>query len=147
MRFSLCENKKAKYGDNIPFDFPFFNERQTKTTQPIEKLFLLIDSWIANYQITKCVLHWPANLKIQLKPSMSEIRNSLVSQPNKLIYKLGETLTIVQIAGWIHGFISAFYRIPLAWLIHVIGFSETNRISWRRWNGFFSMTKLRNSVR
>ena len=44
MRFSLCENKKAKYDDNIPFDFPFFNERQTKTTQPIKKLFLLIDS-------------------------------------------------------------------------------------------------------
>ena len=32
-------------------------ERQTKTTQPIKKLFLLIDSWIANYQVTKCVLH------------------------------------------------------------------------------------------
>ena len=29
MRFSLCENKKAKYDDNVPFDFPFFNERQT----------------------------------------------------------------------------------------------------------------------
>ena len=43
MRFSLCENKKAKY-DNVPFHFPFFNERQTKTTQPIKKLFLLIDS-------------------------------------------------------------------------------------------------------
>ena len=57
MRFSLCENKKAKYEDNVPFDFPFFNERQTKTTQPIKKLFLLIDSWIANYQIIKCVLH------------------------------------------------------------------------------------------
>ena len=57
MRFSFCENKKAKYDDNVPFDFPFFNERQTKTTQPIKKLFLLIDSWIANYQITKCVLH------------------------------------------------------------------------------------------
>ena len=57
MRFSLCENKKAKYDDNVPFDFPFFNERQTKTTQPIKKLFLLIDSWIANYQITKFVLH------------------------------------------------------------------------------------------
>ena len=53
--FFLCENKKAKY--DVPFDFPFFNERQTKTTQPIKKLFLLIDSWIANYQITKCVLH------------------------------------------------------------------------------------------
>ena len=26
MRFSLCENKKAKYDDNVPFDFPFFNE-------------------------------------------------------------------------------------------------------------------------
>ena len=25
--------------------------------QPIKKLFLPIDSWIANYQITKCVLH------------------------------------------------------------------------------------------
>ena len=57
MCFSLCENKKAKYDDNVPFDFLFFNERQTKTTQPIKKLFLLIDSWIANYQITKCVLH------------------------------------------------------------------------------------------
>ena len=44
MRFSLCENKKAKYDDNVPFDFPFFNKRQTKTTQPIKKLFLLIDS-------------------------------------------------------------------------------------------------------
>ena len=44
MRFSLCENKKAKYDDNVPFDFPFFNERQTKTTQSIKKLFLLIDS-------------------------------------------------------------------------------------------------------
>ena len=29
----------------------------TKTTQPIKKLFLPIDSWIVNYQITKCVLH------------------------------------------------------------------------------------------
>ena len=55
--FFLCENKKAKYDDNVPFDFPFFNERQTKTTQPIKKLFLPIDSRIANYQITKCVLH------------------------------------------------------------------------------------------
>ena len=52
--FFLCENKKAKY--DVPFDFPFFNERQTKTTQPIKKLFLPIDSWIANYRITKCVL-------------------------------------------------------------------------------------------
>ena len=42
MRFSLCENKKAKYDDNVPFDFPFFNERQT--TQSIKKLFLPIDS-------------------------------------------------------------------------------------------------------
>ena len=57
MRFSLYENKKAKYDDNVPFDFLFFNERQTKTTQPIKKLFLLIDRWIANYQITKYVLH------------------------------------------------------------------------------------------
>ena len=24
--FFLCENKKAKYDDNVPFDFPFFNE-------------------------------------------------------------------------------------------------------------------------
>ena len=41
-------------------------ERQTKTTQPIKKLFLLIDSWIANYQITKY---------------SSEIRNYLVANP------------------------------------------------------------------
>ena len=47
--FFLCENKKAKYNDNVPFDFPFFNEHQTKTMQPIKKLFLLIDSWITNY--------------------------------------------------------------------------------------------------
>ena len=82
MRFSLCENKKAKYDDNVPFDFPFFNKRQTKTKQPIKKLFLVIDSWIANYQITKFYI-WttPANLKIQLKPSMSEIRNYLVVNP------------------------------------------------------------------
>ena len=39
MHFSLCGNKKAKYDDNVPFDFPFFNERQTKATQPIKKLF------------------------------------------------------------------------------------------------------------
>ena len=42
-RITFCENKKAKYDDNVPFDFPFFNERQTKTTQSIKKLFLLIE--------------------------------------------------------------------------------------------------------
>ena len=79
MRFSLCENKKAKY-DECSFWFSIF--QRTKTTQPIKKLFLLIDNWIANYQITKCVLHLNyANLKIQLKPSMNETRNYLVANP------------------------------------------------------------------
>ena len=86
MRFSLCENKKAKYDDNVPFDFPFFNEHQMKTMQPIEKLFLLIDSWIANYQTTKCVLH----LDYARKPKNSteaiyEWNPQLLScQPNKI---------------------------------------------------------------
>ena len=54
MRFSLCGNKKAKYDDNVPLLIFHFS---TKTTQPIKNLFLPIDSWIANYRITKCVLH------------------------------------------------------------------------------------------
>ena len=87
MRFSLCENKKD---DNVPFDFPFFNERQTKTTQPIEKLFLPIDSWIANYRITKYVLHldYASKSKNSTEASMSEIRNYSVANPIYLNYFL-----------------------------------------------------------
>ena len=52
MRFFLCENKKAKYDDNVPFDFPFFNAKR-KLRNRSKNFFY----WIANYQITKCVLH------------------------------------------------------------------------------------------
>ena len=33
-----------KYDKNVRFDFPFFNKGHTKTTQPIKKILLLIDS-------------------------------------------------------------------------------------------------------
>ena len=47
-RITFCENKKAKYDDNVPFDFPFFNERQMKTTQ---KTFFT-DCQLSNNKIT-----------------------------------------------------------------------------------------------
>ena len=80
MRFSLCENKKAKYDDNVPFDFPFFNENYATD----QKIFFT--DWQLNCQLSnnKNVFYiWttPANLKIQPKPSMSEIRNYLVANP------------------------------------------------------------------
>ena len=42
--FPFAKIKKQNVTIIIPFDFPFFNQRQTKTTQPIKKLFLPIDS-------------------------------------------------------------------------------------------------------
>ena len=57
MSFSLCENKKAKYDDNVPFDFSIFQRTPNENYATDQKTFFIDDSWIANYQITKCVLH------------------------------------------------------------------------------------------
>ena len=62
MLFSLCENKKQNMTIMFFLIFHFSTNaklrKTTKTTQPIKKLFLSIDNWIANYRITKCVLHF-----------------------------------------------------------------------------------------
>ena len=73
--FFLCENKKAKYDDNVPFDFPFFNENYATD----QKIFFT--DWQLNCQLSnnKMCFTFGLRLKIQLKPSMSEIRNYLVA--------------------------------------------------------------------
>ena len=48
--FSLCENKKAKYDDNVPFDFPFFQRTPNENYATDQKTFFT--NWHLFYQFT-----------------------------------------------------------------------------------------------
>lgn len=86
------------------FGFPFFNEGQKKTTQRIKKIFSLVTSWIANYQITKCVL----NLLYDSKPKNST-EAFYEGNPQPFSFQPIETLCIV----WI--IVKLVIKLLLSW--------------------------------
>ena len=70
---------------NMTIMFILIFHFSTKTTQPIKKLFLPIDSWIANYQITKCILHYVSKPKNSTEAFIYERNPQLLScQPNTI---------------------------------------------------------------
>ena len=50
MRFSLCENKKAKYDDNVPFDFSIFQRTPNENYATDQKTFFT--DWQLNCQLS-----------------------------------------------------------------------------------------------
>ena len=50
MSFSLCENKKAKYDDNVPFDFSIFQRTPNENYATDQKTFFI--DWQLNCQLS-----------------------------------------------------------------------------------------------